>query len=411
MRVILINRFFYPDASPTAGYLLDLAMDLKKNGFDCLVITSKNRYQNIKMPANLGSSQIASSIKICRLHCFPSKHHGLFARFLTYFSFMVSAFIFLLFRLRKDDILIPMTDPPLLQVLTSLTAKLKGGLSINWIQDMYPEVLLDTEIKIFGKRILDILRRLRNWSCQTSFTNVVIHEDMKASLIKQGLSTQKIRIISNWADGESIRPMEAMGNSMRRIWNLSDKFIVGYFGNMGRLHEFSTILNAARFLEAEPDIKILLVGGGIQRDWIEKQIKSMALSNVIMKPFQPVDDLLSSLNAVDVHMLTLQPRLNGFAMPSKLYNIMAVGKPVIFIGNKSSAIKELITNDDFGYHIASYDAASLSDKILFLRDHKKIRYKMGQRSRHVFEESFNRPLALSKWRSLLCAATNSCTKN
>ena len=145
------------------------------------------------------------------------------------------------------------TEPPMLSVVAAPIAWLKGARTINWLQNMFPEVATALGVGRAEpqKWTISILRRLRDFTLRHAKANVVLGERMATRLRKRRVPEERITIIANWADGNGIRPVERTQNALRKEWNLKDAFVVGYSGNLGRAHSFETFLTAIAHLEAQ----------------------------------------------------------------------------------------------------------------------------------------------------------------
>jgi hypothetical protein len=171
---------------------------------------------------------------------------------LDYLTFYPSAIGYLLKTVRKADIVIAKTDPPLISVLVALVTKLHNAVFINWIQDLFPEVA--TTLGVKGIHIVEpLLRYIRNYSLRAAKYNVVLGDRMVRRLISEGVMPNRIKVIHNWSDGDQIKPVESRENELRYAWNLQDRFVVGYSGNMGRAHEFGTIIDAGHWFRLIPN--------------------------------------------------------------------------------------------------------------------------------------------------------------
>src|SRR5262249_11428888 len=148
-------------------------------------------------------------------------------------------------------------------------------------------------------------RSIRNWSLRAAHTNVAIGDCMAKKVVEQGIRKDAIRVIHNWSDGIAIQPVAHQKNDLRRTWDLEGRFVVGYSGNMGRAHEFRTILDAAEALSGHTEIVFLFIGAGPQRDRIDEEVRRRALENILFKPYQPREQLALSLSVPNVHLISL----------------------------------------------------------------------------------------------------------
>ena len=224
---------------------------------------------------------------------------------------------------------------------------------------------------------------------------------MLANSASGGLA-KRIRVIPNWADMEAIRPVAAADNPLRREWGLDDKFVVCYSGNMGRVHEFDTILGAAQRLASKAEaIGFVFIGGGAQRGAIEDEVSRRGLPNVQFRPYQDRAGLSFSLGVGDVHLVSQRPEVEGYVFPSKLYGILAAGRPLVFIGDREGEISLLVEREGIGAAVRQGDAAGLADQLLRLAGDAVLREAMGARARALLCERYDKSIAFKAWLGLL----------
>ena len=258
---------------------------------------------------------------------------GLIGRGVDYVSFYIAALGVLAREVRRGDIVVAKTDPPLISIVAAMVAKAKGARLLNWLQDLYPEVAAALGLQTFAGWRGAPLRALRTWSLRAAAANVAIGERMAARLRSLGVAPETIHVIANWCDDAAIEPIDHAGNPLRHEWQLAAKFVVGYSGNLGRAHEFDTVLGAARQLAGEPDIIFLVIGGG---HGVERFRRATAdLPNIVFKPYQPRNRLAHSLGVSDVHWVSLRPEVEGLIVPSKVYGILAAGRPILAICDRT----------------------------------------------------------------------------
>jgi glycosyltransferase involved in cell wall biosynthesis len=228
---------------------------------------------------------------------------------------------------------------------------------------------------------------------------------MANKLVEEGIGPETVRVIHNWSDGRAIQPVEREQNDLRVEWNLQDKFVVGYSGNMGRAHEFETILAAAEKLKGWAGIVFLFIGGGPQRDWIRQEAQRRELANIRFKPYQPRERLSLSLSVPDVHLISLQPPLEGLIVPSKFYGIAAAGRPTIYIGDPEGEIPRILHGSACGYTIPIGDAHGLAACVQDLAvDAGRVK-EVGRHARDVFDRRFDQTHAMCAWEKMLIQAS------
>ena len=217
-----------------------------------------------------------------------------------------------------------------------------------------------------------------------------------------GVAPDRIDVIPNWANDEEIVPVPPAENPLRRDWQLEDKFVVGYSGNLGRAHEFQTVLGAAERLREDIHIVFVFIGGGKQFDELRHQVHTRKLDQTFrFFPYQERSVLKYSLSVPDVHWISLPPKVEGLIFPSKLYGIIAAGRPVIAVTAAEGELANLVRENECGYVVASGNSDSLCRSILLLANDVNDPQSDGTRARAMLDANFTRQLALTRWQQLL----------
>lgn len=395
-RIIFVNRFFYPDRSATSQILSDLAFALAKDGFAITVVTSKLGHS-----ADLRAAETVSGVDIVRVGRAGVRSRNLMGRSIEYLQYYAFATWLLFSIVKPGDILVAKTDPPLISVFAALVARCRSGKLVNWMQDLYPEVADKLGLPFARGPIGWILRRARDFSLRSARVNVVIGSRM-AVLLRGHLVGNEITIIPNWVDDRAIRPLAASGNPFLKGITMNGEFVVGYSGNLGRAHEFETLLNAARLLADKEDILFLFIGGGRYLSVLKSKVDAEGLgSRFRFLPTQPLEDLKFSLPAPNVHWISLRPELEGLIVPSKIYGVLAAGRPTIAIMAKDGEISRLLERYGCGIVVDPGDSVSLAREILRLKNDPDVCAAMGRRARKLLENKFTRQNAIEQWTGLL----------
>ena len=398
-RLIFVNRYFYPDLSATSQLLTDLAAALANDGFDVHIICSRLRYDDAH--AALPKSDRVGAVQVHRCWSTRFGRAGLFGRLLDYKSFYVSSVLTALRLSRPGDILIALTDPPMLSVGLAWVARRRGAALVNWLQDLFPEVAIALKVTRLPGWLQGLLLRLRNDSLQAAAMNVVLGERMRERVQALGIPAERITVIENWADGDAIRPMEAGESKLRAGLPAGTEFVVQYSGNLGRAHEYQTILGAAQILATEPGWLFLMVGGGANMVRLQAEARQLALPNMLFLPYRPREELADSLAAADVHLSCLLPEMEGLIVPSKFYGILAAGRPVIVIGDREGEQARVVREEGCGEANAGGDPIALAQILRVLRSDQQRCERAGARARAVFESRYALPIPLQQWRALL----------
>jgi colanic acid biosynthesis glycosyl transferase WcaI len=416
LKIIFLNRFFYPDHSATSQMLSDLAFALAGRGHKVEIITSVLTYGGPRLSKR---REAVRGVSIVRLPTTAFGRASLFGRAIDYLAFYFAAMLSLLRRVKRGDIVVAMTDPPMLSVITAPVCAIKGARSVNWLQDLFPEVATALGFGRGRKRkwALALLLKLRNFSLRRASVNIAIGESMARNLCAIGIPESQIRIIPNWAGGP-IRPIAHPQNPLRSEWGLSDNFVVGYSGNLGLAHEIDTFLLAIPELGVQvlepaaagpgkalppPKIQWLFIGGGTRMEDLKREVASRKLENVMFQPYQPRDRLSESLSLPDVHLISLRPELEGLVVPSKYYGIAAAGRPAIFVGHPEGEIARIVKRSDTGFAVCEGDGKALVHAVMTLAEDAGLAAAFGQKARALFESKFDFPIAIDAWEQVLAA--------
>ncbi len=399
MKIIFINRFFYPDQSATSVLLTDLARYLASRGREVVVLTGRQRYDDPL--ARLDPEETADGVRIIRVWTTRFGRYKLAGRFMDYFSFYISSAFRLIGLVAKKDVVVAETDPPLISTVAALAARLRGGTLVTWNQDIFPEIARALRIRGFDGPVFAVLRSLRNSSLKAAKANVTIDRGMSECLAEQGASPRSLVVIPNWADGGIIAPLAPENNPLRKEWGLTDKFVVGYTGNFGRIYDFSEMINAARLMRNQKGIIFLFVGAGPQLAAVKKECEVLGLDNARFAPYQPPDLVTAVLGAPDVHVICQRPEVTRFGLPSKFYGILAAGRPLIYVGRREDSIAETVLREKCGFFVPHGDADEFVRVAGDLARRPELVREAGKNARSVFEKNYDKRIALKKWEDLL----------
>jgi glycosyltransferase involved in cell wall biosynthesis len=303
---------------------------------------------------------------------------------------------------RRGDVVVAKTDPPLIAVGAALVARIRGASLVNWLQDIYPEVAIRLGVPGVRGPLGALLAKLRNLALKSAVINVAIGERMREFIADRGVDGATIRVIANWVDDQAITPIPRADNPLRASLGLQDHFVVGYSGNLGRAHEFETLLGAAHLLRAETRLAFLFFGGGFHMDALKARVRDQGLSELFMfQPSQPLSDLSNSLSLPDVHWLSLRPQLEGLIVPSKFYGIAAAGRPVLSITAEDGEIARIVQEAECGVVVEPGRSSALAAAIQRLRADRPRCDEMGRNARALIDARFSRRQTLESWSKLL----------
>jgi glycosyltransferase involved in cell wall biosynthesis len=402
LRVLFVNRYYAPDLSATSQMLTDLAEGLARSGVEVSVLCSRQLYEDPQ--AALPPQEVIRGVQVWRVRSARFGRSRLGGRALDYATFYLAATAALLRHARACDVLVMKTDPPLLSLIGAFVARRRGVACVNWLQDVFPEIASRLSLSPLPQVLESRLAAWRDRSLRTAAANVVLGTRMRDYLASRGVPLTRLSVGENWADEHTVARLAPGASALRARLGLTDRFVVAYSGNLGRAHDVDTLLAAAEALRADPTTVFLMTGGGVNMRALESAARQRGLHQLRFLPYQPRAQLADSLAAGDVHLVMLLPQLEGLIVPSKLYGILAAGRPVIFVGDRCGELAQLISESEIGLTVACGDGAGLCAALSRLRDDPQARERMGARARALFEERYTLALALARWRSLLAQA-------
>jgi glycosyltransferase involved in cell wall biosynthesis len=349
LRILLLNQCFYPDVVSTAQHLTDLATALTARGHDVTVIASDRGYDD---PATrFKRREIWSGVDIIRIPSLSFGKNNRWRRAANFASFLFVCSLRLL-TLRRFDVVVALTSPPLISFLGALFVKLRGCRFCFWVMDLNPDEAIAAgwlDEKSVASRVL---QRLLNYSLEVASRTVVLDRFMKERVIAKGVDPARIAVVPPWSHDDHVQ-FSTMGREEFRLRHgLAEKFVVMYSGNHSPCHPLDTLLDAARALHDRPEIVFSFIGGGSEQ--IKVRELAAHLPNVKCLPYQPLNELSSSLSAADLHVVVMGDEFVGIVHPCKVYNIMSIGAPTLYIGPTPSHVTDIASQQQGKFFITNH---------------------------------------------------------
>ncbi len=366
--VLFINRVYPPVHGATGRVLRDLARSFSEDGWDVTVLTTGSKAGREK----------DGDVSLRKIKAHPEKKS-----MLRYFSIWLR-FLFVVLFMPKKDLVVTMTDPPMLIIVGRLFKRFKKASHIHWCHDLYPDALPALNVKLPGF-VMRFLKRVSCRSMKSCDKVIVIGRCIARHLTHGGVEPQKIAMIPNWPDyelmGKQIEPeklvidlpandegelLAADGKTL--LLDHSPKFKVLYAGTLGRAHPVDTILEAAAILGKNyPEIEFVFVGGGIGQEYLARQRIKRGLKNIRLLPWQPPSRLKDMMESGDLHLVSMKHELEGLLVPNKVYSAFAAERPCILIGPDRSEAARVIKEFKAGHIVAQDDGETLAKIILGYR--------------------------------------------
>ena len=405
-KILVIEQHFYPEVAATGQLLLDLCEDLVKAGYQVKVITgnpTELHQKEIKIPRR----ENYQGIEIVRLKNSTLSKYNMAGRVINYLTFHLSIFFHIIFSKRPDLVLV-LSNPPFISFHGLILKIFKKCKVIYNVQDLFPDLAVELG-KLKNKPFIFILKTLSKYIIRKMDKVIVVGECMERKIKEEvlkdtGREVDNVITIHNWADGGKLKVtgMVRAGvedNYLKKEWGLEGKFVILYSGNIGYLHEFDTIISAAEDIQNKgyKDIFFVFIGEGIKKEYIRKKAEGGGLNNILFFPYQPREMLTYSLGVADVSLVTLVEGFEGMVVPSKMYGILASGRPMIGVVGRESEITEIISKGKCGRVAKIDDWEGLSKIIIeYYKNPQKCK-EDGLNGRRYFEENFDRKIATKKY--------------
>ncbi len=388
MRFLFINQYYAPDYAATAQFLADMCESLAAMGHDVHVLASRSVYdgRDLELPAY----ERRNGVHVHRIDIASGERARFRDRMKGYLSFYLNSFL-AVHRVPRADVVVALTTPPLIGLLGAYLRVVRRSRLVLWTMDVYPEIAVRAGV-LPRIGILTALWSLLASVCHRLANRVVVlGGDMADELRRKGVPQSKIDVVTCWANADEVFPVAEERNDFRRTHFPGDDFVLMYSGNMGSCHEFRTLAGALKSLRGKGGsfFRTALVGGGKGRHYLEEQLTSPE-DRATFLPYQEREALCESLSAADAHLISLQPKYDGLLVPSKLYAIMAVARPVLFVGSRRNHIARVIEEAGCGIVVTPGDEAGLLAAVRRLAEDRNQARAMGDRGREYFQRHFDR---------------------
>ena len=386
----------------TAQQLTDLAVGLSEKGHDVTVVTSDRGYDN---PAQrFPRRETWNGIKIIRISSLALGKKSRWRRAVTFASFMANCSLRLL-RLGRFDAVVALTSPPLISFLGSVFTRLKGGKFYFWVMDLNPDEAVAAGWLKNGSTSAKFLDRLLRYSLTQAEKVIALDQFMKDRIVAKGTTSEKIMVLAPWSHDENAR-FDAKGREgFRQQHQLDQRFVVMYAGNHSPCHPLDTLMETARRLSDRKNIVFAFVGGGSEQQRVRAFAEAHSLDNIRCIPYQPFEDLAATLSAADLHTVVMGDAFVGIVHPSKIYNLVSIGSPFLYVGPAESHISRIAARINGGgsaFVAGNGDVDAVVDHILKLSNSET---RAGQYNYPELSNSFSRKRLLPQMIEILEASS------
>ena len=395
----VVTELYYPEETSTGYYLTRIAEGLTDE-YEVKVLCGQPNYSARGVRA--AKREIHKRVEIFRSFGTTLDKNIIIFRLLNMLTLSLSIFWNALMQFKKGNQVLVVTTPPSLPFVTAIASLLRGTSYILLIHDNYPEILIAAGKTSAESSFVKTLNFFNRWLYKYASKIIVVGRDMEKLLERktEGLDIP-IKTIPNWAEMETVEPADRAANALLQELNLQDQFVFLYAGNMGYPNDLESVIRCAGQLKNELPIHFIFLGNGVKRNWLEREVREKSLTNVTILTPRPRSEQSVFLNACDVALVSLVKKMCGVSMPSRTYNILAAGKPILAITENLSELAQVVTEDNIGWIVPPNAPQELLETIRQIYLNRNKLSEMGNRARHSAEKKYSLNAALEKYKNAM----------
>lgn len=394
MRLLFLNRSFWPDVEATGQFLTELCEDLSGLGHEITFVAGPS-YHITNRRRFPWRSETYGAVSIVRTWGTRLPKRRLAARLTNLGTYYLLGALAAL-KSYKPDIVVAATDPPLLGVLGAWLKRLWKCRFVYNVRDLYPDIAYANG-GLKNPQLLKLLNVSNAVAYRDADRIILVGHDMAGRVVRKGVPPEKLTVVPDWVDCAQIQPLS--GSIFRQ--RLGQKFVVMYSGNLGLSQRLETVLEAARVLRDDARIVFILVGEGAQKAQLQSRARQMDLPNVLFQPYRPKELLAESLSSADLHLIPLAAGTSGCLVPSKVYGILAAGRPFIAMMDKEAEVAALARDNRVGRVVAPGDSRGLASVVQEAAGRPAELRAMGERARMLALERFDRRVVTRRFAEVL----------
>jgi colanic acid biosynthesis glycosyl transferase WcaI len=406
--VLLLTLVFAPDGVSTSILMTELALELREFGHDITVLTTTPHY-NVDPEARARQPLVREwGGLLYRSDCegipvyhaaIPVKGSRVGARLLDYARFHAISTLAGLVLIRRPDVILA-PSPPLTIGLSAWALSLARRASFIYnVQEIYPDVAVSLGV-LKNRHVIRAMESLERFIYARSRVVTVISERFRRRLLSKGVPSEKLKVIPNFVDSNFIQP-GSRHNDFSTAHSLDDQFVVLYAGNIGLTQGLETILSAAQRLTHQSDLRFVIVGDGTRRGWLEDKLDREHLTNVMLLPYQPRSVVPQIYASSDICLVPLKRGTAQETFPSKIYTIMAAGRPIVASADPDSELAWVVQEADCGWVVPPDDPISLAEMLAATYERRTELASRGQNGRDYVMAHHSRRAVVAQYDSLI----------
>jgi colanic acid biosynthesis glycosyl transferase WcaI len=389
-RLLVLNQYYWPGVEATANLLTELCEALAEE-YDVTMITGSAR-------ESLPHREVRNGVSIIRVRSTSYDRTQLSRRAANYLTYLLGAIQEGL-AAGRPDVVISMTDPPFIGAAAELVARRYRVPLVVISQDVFPEIAVRLG-RLTNPLVIGALGVIIGSYLRFADRVVVIGETMKKRIIEKGVSPDRVTVISNWGDAERVSP-GPRENPWAVEHDLVDKFVVMHFGNVGHAQDLDTLIRATTFLRDLDDLVVPIIGVGARLQELTELAAAIEADKVRFLPWQQYEQRALPISAAHLHVVGLARGLAGYIVPSRMWGVLAAGRPVIAAAEDESETAAVVRETGCGIVVPPGDPLALAEAIRACYEGVYDLEEMGRRARAYAETETDRSIAVARYRTVL----------
>jgi glycosyltransferase involved in cell wall biosynthesis len=405
-RVLIHSIVFSPDGVSTAYLYNDIALGLVENGFDVVVLTTTPHYniiqselENQPLFKKIFGLYYKSNFNGIHVYHIPlKKYKSTLKRIISFVYWHLASFIVGLIINRVNFVLSP--SPPLsIGFISLLIAKIKGAKAIYNVQEIYPDLLIN-QGNLKSSLIINLLKKFEKYIYNKSDAVVTIDNVFYSTIYPRFNNSSKLHIIPNFVDTDLYKPLKSQQLLPAIFGEGNKKIKILYAGNIGFFQDWEPVLYAAKELLGE-NIEFWIIGEGVQKEYLEKQVCDQNLTNVRIFPYQKREFIPIINNYAHIHFIAINKQMEQEGFPSKIYTIMACAKPLIVITGEKTPLFNFLKNKNCAELITNDRNVNFTNAIRKLANDDKLREELGMNGYKEIINNYSKEVVVSNYVKLL----------
>jgi colanic acid biosynthesis glycosyl transferase WcaI len=400
-RILVLNQYYWPGIEATAQLLAQLCEELAVD-YDVTVVTGHLRGHD------LPAEETRNAVRIVRVRSTTYDRSQLHLRAANYGSYLGDTALTAL-RGERPDLVLCMTDPPIIGDVALVVARRFGVPLLVISQDVFPEIAEHVK-RLQQPIVLGALRRLVALYLKRADRVVAIGETMKLRLEQKGAPPERVAVIPNWVDTAELTPGPRL-NPWSAEHGLEDAFVVMHSGNIGHAQDLDTLVRAATFLRDLESLRIVVIGFGARHGEVTRLAQRLEVTRTVrFLDYQPREALPLSLASGDLHYVGLARGLSGYVVPSRLYGVLAVGRPALVSADADSETARLVAEVGCGVVVPPGRPELVAGVLRDVVEGRLSLEEMGERGRAWVQREADSEVAFGRYRRLVADVVSSSSR-